>query len=854
MASAMAVTIFRFAPDNLIAAGYDASAAVSYAHTYWQSYNPNYTDCNPLGGDCANFVSQSLYAGGIPQDGTWKPGSSAWQYCPSMVAYFSERYRVIDYADADDIKVGNPVFYWNTSSNRWSHAAICTGFSGNTPLVTAHNKDRLDVDWRLGGAQYWGTERRMTVLINESDSPAPDIHTPVGCLDFATSFEPGTVTVQGWVFDHDDINAALGVHIYIDGPAGSGTCISGDIVANLDSSDVNETFGITGKHRFRATIRVPDEFTGVHEIYAHAIDVGGTNNICFGHDTADITAWSNSHDPVGCLDYATCYDPGTITLKGWVFDEDDIQQAMTVHVYIDGPAGTGVCINSTVVADQESNDVSKAYGITGRHRFLVTIPVPKEFTGIHEIYVHAIDINGTNNVCFGHDTADITVAESTSGIIKSVKVENESASGYTVLITADETKVSSIAVPVWTQKEGQTDAQAQDDLNAAWQTKCVASKIGKNLYRYHVLASDHKNESGKYCSDVYVFNAKGEVADRWCIETGHRTYANLPASVIKKVTYDKVSSSGYTLTITVADAAKVGFIAVPVWSVENGQTDAQAQDDLIADWTVKCRAKSAGNNTFTYTVETADHGNAYGKYCNDVYAYTSSGALLDRWCIETNHRTYVNVPVPKYSISLDANSGTVSSASKEVTYSSTYGTLPTPTRKGYTFSGWYTAKTGGTKITASTIVNMTAKHTIYAQWSPATYTVTLDANGGTVSAETVKVKMDTAYGTLPDPKRGGFTFDGWYTAKTGGSKVTSATKFTAAANQTLYAHWIQVAGDANNDGKATVTDAVLLQRWLLTDPNVTLANWLAADMNEDGRLNAVDLTLLKQLLMKKSSK
>lgn len=48
---------------------YDPIKAVEYAKTYWQNYNPEYPDWHPLGGDCANFVSQCLIAGGIKKNG-----------------------------------------------------------------------------------------------------------------------------------------------------------------------------------------------------------------------------------------------------------------------------------------------------------------------------------------------------------------------------------------------------------------------------------------------------------------------------------------------------------------------------------------------------------------------------------------------------------------------------------------------------------------------------------------------------------------------------------------------------------------------------------------------------------------
>lgn len=68
------------------------------------------------------------------------------------------------------------------------------------------------------------------------------------------------------------------------------------------------------------------------------------------------------------------------------------------------------------------------------------------------------------------------------------------------------------------------------------------------------------------------------------------------------------------------------------------------------------------------------------------------------------------------TVTFNANGGTTPTASKTVTYGSTYGTLPTPTRSGYAFLGWFTAQTGGTQVTSSTTVSITANQTLWAHW------------------------------------------------------------------------------------------------------------------------------------------
>ncbi|HNR31736.1 MAG TPA: InlB B-repeat-containing protein, partial [Candidatus Hydrogenedentes bacterium] len=98
------------------------------------------------------------------------------------------------------------------------------------------------------------------------------------------------------------------------------------------------------------------------------------------------------------------------------------------------------------------------------------------------------------------------------------------------------------------------------------------------------------------------------------------------------------------------------------------------------------------------------------------------GARLDNVSIEGTPKNF--------TVTFDAQGGsTPSPASKPVTYNAAYGTLGTTSRTGYTFNGWYTASTGGTLVTATTIVGATSNHTLYAQWTSNTYTVTFNLDG-----------------------------------------------------------------------------------------------------------------------------
>ena len=160
---------------------YDPAGAVAYADKYWNSYNDYYPNYNSIGGDCADFVSQCLQAGGLPMNSSWYHAvtgvgrSTSWTYAKSLYTYL-EAYcgTVVElYASSSSstgykdktgkavspnqvIRVGDPVFYYSNSKGRYSHVAICVGYdSQGNPLVSAHNSDHSHVAWKLGSWGHW---------------------------------------------------------------------------------------------------------------------------------------------------------------------------------------------------------------------------------------------------------------------------------------------------------------------------------------------------------------------------------------------------------------------------------------------------------------------------------------------------------------------------------------------------------------------------------------------------------------------------------------------------------------------------------------------------------------------------
>ncbi len=109
-----------------------------------------------------------------------------------------------------------------------------------------------------------------------------------------------------------------------------------------------------------------------------------------------------------------------------------------------------------------------------------------------------------------------------------------------------------------------------------------------------------------------------------------------------------------------------------------------------------------------------------------------------------------------------------------------------PTRTGYTFGGWYKDATLNTPWNFTTDV-VTAPMTLYAKWTPITYAVTFESNGGT-AVSPVQVNYNSTFAAPTEPTKTDVIFGGWYKEAT----LTTPWNFTTdvvMGNTTLYAKW-----------------------------------------------------------------
>ncbi len=151
-----------------------------------------------------------------------------------------------------------------------------------------------------------------------------------------------------------------------------------------------------------------------------------------------------------------------------------------------------------------------------------------------------------------------------------------------------------------------------------------------------------------------------------------------------------------------------------------------------------------------------------------------------------------------YTIAYNANGGTGTMTNQSPKYDQTVNlTANAFTRTGYTFAGWNTKADGsGTSYAdKASVKNLAASGTVtlYAKWTANKYTVKFDGNGADeLSKTSMEATYNSTYGELPQPKRDGYNFIGWYTKAEGGNAITPDAKVTITGTQTLYAQWSQV--------------------------------------------------------------
>lgn len=325
-------------------------------------------------------------------------------------------------------------------------------------------------------------------------------------------------------------------------------------------------------------------------------------------------------------------------------------------------------------------------------------------------------------------------------------------------------------------------------------------------WRTHTVVCSHTGNVIDYIKSVKCDGSTvAEYKDTTCDGT--------IAPITTKVTFDPVLSglSSTTMDVQVyTDIASTlnsvsyedttGKYTFLGWNTDRNATSAltslqiSQNTTLYAIWKLN-RHKIKFNTGFsdiTQADRTLDFGSAYGELPNLVKTgYTFRGWYNGNTPVSSSTKmgdSDVTLTAKwdrkTYKLSYNVNGGKESYATKDILYLDKLGILPTPTRTGYTFKGWYN---GSTKVSEDT--QMPAENVeLNASWQIGKYTLSYVTGFDNLTQNDKVLDYDTAYGSLPELSEEGYTFLGWYTKADGGTKVTADDKISDA-NVKIYAHW-----------------------------------------------------------------
>ena len=333
---------------------------------------------------------------------------------------------------------------------------------------------------------------------------------------------------------------------------------------------------------------------------------------------------------------------------------------------------------------------------------------------------------------------------------------------------------------------------------------------GEGTEVFTVMAVNDLGEDIKELSITIVKAPEAEYAVT-VRDDGHGTGSADPAS----------ATAGTEITLTATPNAGYHF---KEWQVMSG--DVTVRDDKFtmpgSDVEVKVIFEEDAPPTpteYTVTVKTDGNGTASASHAKAVVgteitltATPNAGYHFKEWQVMSGDVTVrddkftmpgsdVEVkaifeedapPTPtEYTVTFDGNDGTPSVGSMTTTKQK-LTSLPDASRSKHSFNGWYTEKSGGTKITTDTVFS--ANTTVYAHWThtgdnnpPVNYyTLRFETGGGSAIPgvrETYNTYIDL---TKYVPTRHGYTFVGWYSEQ---SLVNKVSDIYLTGDRTVYAGW-----------------------------------------------------------------
>ena len=265
------------------------------------------------------------------------------------------------------------------------------------------------------------------------------------------------------------------------------------------------------------------------------------------------------------------------------------------------------------------------------------------------------------------------------------------------------------------------------------------------------------------------------------------TYSSVVAG--GPVTTRTLTVTAGSATITEGDALPTDLVTCTGLLNSEGRKDDR---DTVLDNALGYQLLDANNEEVT----AATARNMPGTY-TVVPAATLKSGWDERYSLNRVNGTLTVEDKVEFTVTVTSGGNGTASASPAKAAAGMEITLTATPKEGYHFKEWQVIS-GGVTIKDNKFLMPSANVEVKAIFeknappAPTEFIVTFDGNGGTPSVGSMTT-TDQKLTSLPSASRSGsYSFDGWYTKKSGGTKITTDTVFSA--NTTVYAHWTYIGG------------------------------------------------------------
>ncbi|MEG2618707.1 MAG: InlB B-repeat-containing protein [Bacilli bacterium] len=319
----------------------------------------------------------------------------------------------------------------------------------------------------------------------------------------------------------------------------------------------------------------------------------------------------------------------------------------------------------------------------------------------------------------------------------------------------------------------------------------TGSKISKIENKMLKMGHKDTNLTAEYIKNIYKLSINpdgGKYADNSNIQIFDMEYKTNKEILVPV-------KEGYTFTGWILEGTN-SSLSGNIFTIGN------ASASLVASWKANnypyiVYHNKQNINKIDFTLVSADTYNGESPYGSTVTPEVKNyigfiSPTVKSLTIKINNNTIsYNYIRNKYNLLIDPSGGTYENQTTNKNYELLYEEekiLSIPSMTGYNFNSWQI--TGSSTITDNVYKQGVGNTSIKAMFSPQTFILTFNANGGEVNPTSKVISYNDVYGKLPDPQRINYAFDGWYTQAIGGTEVNGSTKVTSLDNITVYAHWI----------------------------------------------------------------